>query len=102
VTDKKADKKVTRVVVHPRYYQKVKGVMVHVAPGTEVEVTEAQAERAGVKLAAKGDAKALKGGQLVDSSAGGNVAELTAQLSGALAKNADLEKEVAKLKKAAG
>jgi len=95
------DKFVKKVVAHPRYYQKLKlegekeGKLRHIPVGTEIEVTEAQAERAGTKLIDAGQDKSLVGGQLVDKAAGkggDDSKELKAQLAAALAENEKLKK----------
>lgn len=99
-----SNKKVKRIVVHPNFHQKVDGKLRRIPVGTEVEVTEERAKRAGTKLADPKSGKVLAGGKLVDAGAKGDSkkeAELTAQLSDALAKNAALEKQVAELQKAA-
>lgn len=46
-----AAKKVKRVVTHDKLYMRVDGKTVHVAKGTELSLTEEQAERLGKKVA---------------------------------------------------
>jgi negative regulator of genetic competence, sporulation and motility len=45
-----AEKKVTRIVAHPKLYLSVGGKLQHVKKGTEVTVTKSQAEEMGDKL----------------------------------------------------
>ena len=80
------EKLLKRVVAQPRFYMKVevegaKPRMQLVPVGTEIEVTEKQAAKAGNKLVDPKAGKVLDGGKLVAVDKGGeNTAELKAKI----------------------
>ena len=103
------EKMVKRVVVHPKFYMMVEGKMTHIAVGTEVSVTEAEAEKKARKLADPTTSKALgTDGKLQDASAAAALpegvqaamAEMQKKVTDAEARATAAEAEAAKLKKA--
>ncbi len=102
-----ATKKVTRKVSHSRYYGKVDGKMALIPVGTEVSVTEEDAEKKKGKLVDPKEQMSVVDGKLVTGGADspeGVQAALTAmqkQVDEANAKTDKLDKENKALKAAA-
>lgn len=98
-----AEKTVKRIVTHPKQYFAVGGKLQRMAVGTEVTLSEKEAERLKRRVADPSKVKLLEGGKLVDKGAvsgGGNaLQELGQQLAAAQDDVKRLTTENAALKK---
>lgn len=63
-----SNKKVKRIVNHPKYYAHVEGKLTRIPPGSEILVTEEEATRKRSMLVDPSERTALVGGKLVKGS----------------------------------
>ena len=97
-----ADKKMKRIVAHPKLYMSVDGKLEHIPKGTEVTVTKAQCGSLGKKLMDPEEAKKLKDGKLTKGTETESEAieELTAKLEAAQKEATEAKAETVKATKA--
>lgn len=99
-----AEKTVKRIVTHPKFYFAVGGKLQKIAVGTEITLSEKEAERLKKKVADPSKVKLLEDGKLVEKGASSPadkaLQQVGQQLAASQEENKKLVKENAALKKA--